>query len=69
MNIVDAETCLSDAFATDVRPMLAEWRKRRKLDPNPLAAYRASGYESRVAQERAVAPAASGASLRSDAYA
>ena len=52
MNIVDAEECLRTAFYTDVRPMLAEWRKRRGIDPDPMAAYRASGYESRVARER-----------------
>jgi L-rhamnose isomerase/sugar isomerase len=52
MDIVDAETCLKDAFATDVRPLLAEWRKRKGLDPDPIQAYRASGYEARVARER-----------------
>src|SRR4051812_15990858 len=60
-NIVDAENCLKDAFATDVRPMLAEWRKRKGIDPDPLAAYRASGYEARVAKEREAARAARGA--------
>src|SRR5207245_8770188 len=52
MNIVDAENCLKDAFATDVRPALAEWRKRNGIDADPMGAYRASGYETRVAQER-----------------
>src|SRR5436190_12317891 len=47
MDIVDAEGCLKDAFATDVRPLLAEWRKRKTIDPDPMRAYRASGYESR----------------------
>ena len=61
MNIVDAETILRDAFHTDVRPMLAEWRKRKGIDANPLSAYRASGYESRVAKERTERRAASGA--------
>ena len=60
MNIVDAEGCLKDAFATDVRPLLAEWRKRRNIDPNPLQAFRASGYESRVAKERDADRAARG---------
>ena len=60
MNIVDAENLLKDAFATDVRPMLADWRKRKSIDPNPLAAYRASGYEARVAREREAARATRG---------
>src|SRR5207248_6141115 len=52
MNIIDAEECLKTAFYADVKPMLAEWRKRRNIDADPLAAYRASGYEARVARER-----------------
>jgi L-rhamnose isomerase/sugar isomerase len=52
MNIVDAEECLRGAFFTDVRPILAEWRKRKGIDPDPLRAYRASGYEAKVAKER-----------------
>src|SRR5438034_10603619 len=35
MNIVDAENRLKDAFATDVRPLLIDWRKRKSLDPDP----------------------------------
>lgn len=51
-DIVAAETLLRDAFYTDVRPMLAEWRKSRGLPADPLTAYRESGYEARVAKER-----------------
>jgi L-rhamnose isomerase/sugar isomerase len=61
MNIVDGEQCLRDAFFTDVRPLLAEWRKKKNLDPDPLAAYRASGYEAKVAAEREASRAARGA--------
>jgi hypothetical protein len=50
--IVGAENILRDAFFTDVRPVLADWRKAHKLDADPLAAYRASGYEVKVAKER-----------------
>ena len=60
MDIVDAEQCLRDAFYTDVRPMLAEWRKRKNLDANPIAAYRASGYDAKVSRERESARAARG---------
>jgi L-rhamnose isomerase/sugar isomerase len=62
MNVIDAEECLKTAFYTDVKPMLAEWRKRKDIDPNPLEAYRASGYEARVGKEREAARAARGAS-------
>ena len=60
-DIVDAEECLRGAFFTDVRPLLAQWRKQRNLDPDPLRAYRASGYEARVSRERESARAARGA--------
>jgi L-rhamnose isomerase/sugar isomerase len=55
LNIVDAEECLKTAFFTDVKPMLAEWRKKKGIDPNPMSAYRASGYEAKVGQEREAA--------------
>ncbi|MBN1836097.1 MAG: L-rhamnose isomerase [Spirochaetales bacterium] len=50
--IVDAEECLKDAFATDVRPLLREVREEMGLDPDPLGAYRAAGYTDRKAAER-----------------
>jgi L-rhamnose isomerase/sugar isomerase len=62
MDIVDAENCLKDAFFTDVRPMLADWRKKKNLDPNPLEAYRASGYEAKAAKDREASRAARGSS-------
>lgn len=61
MNIIDAEECLRTAFFTDVKPLLAEWRKRHNIDPDPLAAYRASGYEAKVSPEREASRAARGA--------
>ena len=51
-NIVDAEGCLKDAFATDVRPLLSEWRTGKGVSPDPMMAYRSSGYEAKVAAER-----------------
>ncbi len=50
--LIDAEECLKTAFATDVRPLLAEWRKSKGLQEDPLAAFRASGYTERAAHER-----------------
>ena len=56
MDIVKAEECLRSAFNSDVKPMLAEWRRRRDIDPDPLQAYRASGHEHKLASERGDEP-------------
>ena len=50
--LIDAEECLKSAFATDVRPAIAEWRKSKGLPEDPLAAFRASGYTERAIRER-----------------
>jgi L-rhamnose isomerase/sugar isomerase len=68
-NVVDAENCLKDAFSTDVRPLLAEWRKKHGIDPDPLQAYRASGYEAKVAKEREERRAASGTRASASGFA
>jgi L-rhamnose isomerase/sugar isomerase len=49
---VDAEECLRNAFFTDVRPSIVEWRKQKNLPADPLHAFRESGYEAKVAKER-----------------
>ncbi len=51
--LIGAESLLQDAFATDVRPAIREWRTAKGLPENPLAAFRASGYQERIAEERA----------------
>ncbi len=51
---------LQAAYETDVRPLLAEVRRRQGLDPDPIAALRASGYVEQVARERAGVPVRSG---------
>jgi L-rhamnose isomerase/sugar isomerase len=51
-NLVDAEECLKDAFSTDVRPAIREWRRSKGLAEDPMAAFRASGYIERVTKER-----------------
>ena len=53
-DLVQCEEVLKDAFNTDVRPLLAQWRIRRGLNPNPVQAFRASGYIQEVARERIV---------------
>lgn len=50
--VVAAEEILKDAFETDVRPLLAATREEMDLAPDPLACYRASVYQQKVADER-----------------
>ncbi len=50
--LVDAENCLKDAFATDVRPAIREWAESKGLPADPLAAFRQSGYLERITAER-----------------
>jgi L-rhamnose isomerase / sugar isomerase len=52
-SLVDAEECLKTAFYTDVRPLMIEWRRLRRLPEDPLAAFRESGYLARISSERA----------------
>lgn len=51
-DLIEAESCLQDAFATDVRPILREWRRGKGLPENPLTAFRESGYLERISVER-----------------
>jgi L-rhamnose isomerase / sugar isomerase len=50
--LVEAEECLRDAFWTDVRPVIREWRAARGLPADPLNALAESGYVERISQER-----------------
>lgn len=51
--LIDAENTYKDAFSTDVRPAVREWRRSKGLAEDPLAAFRASGYMERITRERA----------------
>ncbi|MFJ8110970.1 L-rhamnose isomerase [Streptomyces sp. NPDC096132] len=51
-DVLEANAVLMDAYNTDVRPLLAEIREDAGLDPDPVAAYRASGWQERIATER-----------------
>lgn len=51
-NIVDAENVLIEAFNLDVEPLLCQVREELGLAPDPLAAYRASGYQQKIDSER-----------------
>jgi len=50
--LVEAEETLRSAFASDVRPLLREWRREKGLPEDPLGAFRASGYTARAERER-----------------
>jgi L-rhamnose isomerase/sugar isomerase len=52
-SLVDAETCLKDAFASDVRPVIREWAQSKGLPADPMDAFRQSGYLERITSERA----------------
>jgi L-rhamnose isomerase/sugar isomerase len=51
-DLVRAEGCLQDAFETDVRPVVREWRASRGLPGDPLEAFFESGYLERITRER-----------------
>lgn len=52
-DLVKAESLLQDAFATDVRPTIREWRRSKGLPEDPLEGFRQSGYLERISKERA----------------
>ncbi|WP_042405008.1 L-rhamnose isomerase [Streptacidiphilus carbonis] len=51
-DVLGANAVLMDAYNTDVRPLLHEVREEQGLNPDPLAAYRASGWQERIVAER-----------------
>jgi L-rhamnose isomerase/sugar isomerase len=51
-DLIAAESLLQDAFATDVRPAVREWRRAHDIPENPMEASRASGYLERITEER-----------------
>ncbi|MGA5065191.1 L-rhamnose isomerase [Streptomyces exfoliatus] len=51
-DVLAANAVLMDAYNTDVRPLLRELRQEQGLAPNPVAAYRDSGRQERIATER-----------------
>jgi len=57
-DVLGAHRVLMEAYETDVRPLLAQVRVEMGLEPDPLAAFHASGYADKVARERGTAGAA-----------
>ncbi|MQY30958.1 L-rhamnose isomerase [Nocardia aurantia] len=51
-DVLGANAILMDAYNTDVRPLLARLRIETGLDPDPIAAYRRSGYLEKIVAER-----------------
>jgi L-rhamnose isomerase/sugar isomerase len=51
-DVLGANRVLVDAYSTDVRPLCAKVRDDLGASADPIAAFRASGYADRVAEER-----------------
>ena len=51
-DLMRAEGILQDAFATDVRPILHDWRRSKGLPEEAVQAFRESGYLERITAER-----------------
>ena len=51
-DVLMAERTLKDAYDTDVRPLVAEARRRNGAALDPVAAFRASGYRAEKVRER-----------------
>ncbi|BDV32042.1 L-rhamnose isomerase [Microbacterium terricola] len=51
-DVLAANAVLMDAFYTDVRPALAEWRESRGLPADPMAGFAASGYQEKIEADR-----------------
>ena len=58
--MLEAHQILTDAFRTDVRPLLAQVREEMGVPVDPIAAYKASGYEQKIRKERGTANASGG---------
>ena len=59
-DVLDAHEILNHAFKTDVRPLLRQVRQESDVPAEPLAAYRSSSYEEKIARERGTARQAGG---------
>ncbi|MGA0078986.1 MAG: L-rhamnose isomerase [Candidatus Nanopelagicales bacterium] len=51
-DVLAANEVLMDAFNTDVRPIIREWRETKGIDGEPMKAYAKSGYAEKIAAER-----------------
>jgi L-rhamnose isomerase/sugar isomerase len=51
-DVLGANAVLMDAYDSDVRPLLRQFREDLGLDPDPIGAFARSGYAERVTAER-----------------
>ena len=51
-DVLGANEVMMDAFYTDVRASLADWREERGLPRDPISAYKASGYQESIETQR-----------------
>ncbi len=59
-DVLGAHEAMNDAYKTDVRPLLAQVREKLGAPADPIAAYRASDYETTIASARGTASQAGG---------
>jgi L-rhamnose isomerase/sugar isomerase len=52
-NLVEAESMLQNAFNSDVRPAIQQWRESKGLPHDPMKSFHESGYLERITKERA----------------
>jgi L-rhamnose isomerase/sugar isomerase len=58
--VLEAHRILTEAYRTDVRPLLAQVREEKGVPTDPIGAYRASGYEKKIRAERGLAATSGG---------
>jgi len=51
-DVLGAYGIVKDAYDTDVRPLLADIRQAKGLDPDPIGSFKASGYLEQIAAQR-----------------
>ena len=59
-DVLGAHRVLTDAYETDVRPLLAKVREEKGIAPDPIAAFKADTYAQKVAEERGKSEATGG---------
>ena len=59
-DVLGAHGVLTDAFKTDIRPLLRDFREELGIDPDPLQALKRGGYAEKNALERGTASAGGG---------
>ena len=58
--VLEAHHLISEAYRTDVRPLLAQVRQEMGVPTHPIATYRASGYEAKIRAERGLTETSGG---------